>query len=79
MTQIANDLGNNAFAARPRCDNGEKKTLNKQPLTVQPERYIILATQFWGILKGDNNVQDMWMQVGKNSEKADKGKEQKQT
>jgi hypothetical protein len=32
-----------------------------------------------GILKGDNNVQDMWMQVGQNREKADKDKEQKQS
>jgi hypothetical protein len=30
-------------------------------------------------LKGDNNVQDMWMQVGQNSENAEKGKEQKQS
>ena len=51
--------------------------------------FYLLKTQIDGIqfhqvnfgvnLKGDNNVQDMWMQVRQNSEKADKGKEQKQS
>ncbi|MHC4487040.1 MAG: PEP-CTERM sorting domain-containing protein [Planctomycetota bacterium] len=30
------------------CGDVTKKTLNKQSLTIHPERYTILATQFWG-------------------------------
>jgi hypothetical protein len=51
----------------------------KRPLDYTTGAIYNLSKSILGILKGDNNVQDMWMQVGQNSEKADKGKEQKQS